>query len=126
MAKHIGLLLLLAVIVFGQSRLPPRFEDFPAPKGWKGPPVAIKLRNRSEALFRGPLLEAAREPPNFASHYRFTMWLCGSACLSGAIVDLATGDVIDPPQVRSSPAWVNFGLCRSAYSGSGVEVRADS
>ena len=124
--KHTELLLMLAVTVLGQDRLPQRFEDFPAPTGWKGRPVALRLRTRSEVFLRRPLLEAAREPPNFATHYRFTMWLCGWSCLSGAIVDLATGRVIDPPRVESNSPWLSFSLCQSAYSGSGVEVQANS
>jgi hypothetical protein len=126
MTKHVAFLLLPAVVVFGQDRLPPRFEDFPAPTGWKGRPVALRLRNSSDVLFGRPLLEAARERANFASHYRFTMWACGSACLSGAIVDLARGEIIGPPSVQRNPPWISFSLCRSAFSGSGVDVRVNS
>ena len=71
--KTTELLLMLAVTVLGQDRLPPRFEDFPTPTGWKGRPVTLSLRTRSEVFLRRPLLEAAREPPNFATHYRLNL-----------------------------------------------------
>jgi len=124
--KHVELLLIFAVTLFGQDHLPPRFEDFPAPTGWKGPPMALGLRARSDAIFLHPLLESARQAPNFATHYRFTQWLCGSTCLSGAIVDLATGWVIDPPPVQSNSQPARFSLCQSGLTGSGVEVRPNS
>lgn len=119
------LLLVSAAIALAQSH-PPRFEDFPAATDWKGPGAALKLTTRSERLFRTRLLQAAKEPPNFATHYRFTVWGCGSECASGAIIDLATGQVIAPPLAKSGGAWMSFSVCQSAYEGSGVEVRPDS
>lgn len=120
-----ALLLLSAVMVSAQNR-PPRFDDFPAPTDWKGPAAALKLTTGSERLFRTRLLKAAKAPPNFATHYRFTMWGCGSECASGAIVDLGTGRVIASPLGTSGNGWMRFNVCWSAIEGSGVEVRLDS
>jgi len=114
-----------AVMVSAQNR-PPRFEDFPAPTDWKGPAAVVTLTARSERVYRTRLLKAAKEPPNFATHYRFTIWGCGSECASGAIVDLATGQVIAPPLLKSGSAGMSFSVCQSAFEGSGVEVRLDS
>jgi hypothetical protein len=118
---RIALLLVSAVMLVAQNRAP-RFEDFPAPTDWKGPPTAVKLATRSERLFRTRLLQAANKPPNFATHYRFTMWGCGSECASGAIIDFATGQVIAPPLAER----MSFSVCQSAYEGFGVEVRPES
>jgi hypothetical protein len=117
---------LLASAVIGVAQNRPRFEDFPAPTDWKGQATALKLTTRSERLFRTRLLQAAKEPPNFATHYRFTIWGCGSECASGAVVDLATGQVIAPPLAKSGSGWMNFSVCQSAFEGFGVEVRPDS
>jgi hypothetical protein len=123
MMTRAAFLLVTGVIVLAQNG-PPRFEDFPAPIDWKESATAPTLTTRSERLFHTRLLQAAKEPPNFATHYRFTMWGCGSECASGAIIDLATGQVIAPPLVKSST--MSFSLCQSAYEGFGVEVRPDS
>jgi hypothetical protein len=117
-----ALLLASAVVVFAQNR-PPRFEDFPAPTDWKGLATPLKLTTRSERSYRTRLLQAAKQAPNFATHYRFTMWGCGSECASGAIVDLATGRVIAAPLAQRG---MSFSVCQSAYEGFGVEVRPDS
>jgi len=70
---------------------PPKFEDFPATEQWSGKSAAVKLTSRSETMFRTRLTEASLEKPNFAGHYRFAFWGCGSNCAAGAIVDLETG-----------------------------------
>jgi len=119
------LLLVVAVVAFAQTPSP-RFEDFPAPTEWAGPAVAPKLTTRAERLYRTRLMNAAKESPNFAGHYRFVEWGCGSECVSGAIVDLSTGRVIAPPLAESSTAVLHFSVCQSAYEGSGAEVRLDS
>jgi hypothetical protein len=118
-------LLLLALPLVGQSSAP-RFEDFPTPADWKGPAAILEIPTPSERLFRTRLLKAAQQPPNFATHYRFTAWGCGSECASGAIIDLATGRVIAPALATKGNPWANFSVCQSSYEGSGVEVRPDS
>jgi len=121
MLARLASLLVTISLALGQNALP-RFEDFPSPKDWKGPSTAPMLTTRAERSFRTRLLNAAKEPPNFSTHYRFTMWGCGSECASGAIIDLATGLVIPPPL---SPNGA-LSVCQSAYEGFGVEVRIDS
>ena len=118
--------LMLGITVLGQDRLPPRFEDFPAPIGWQGWSVVPRLETRSDAFLRRPILEAPHRSPNFATHYRLTVWSCGWFCLSGAIVDLATGRLIDPPRIQTNTARPSLSMCQSAYLGSGVEVRLNS
>lgn len=84
------------------------------------------LTSKPERRFRTRLLEAAKEQPNFAGHYRVTIWGCGSECASGAVIDLATGQVIAPPLSENTNAVMYFNVCPSAFEGSGVEVHVDS
>lgn len=98
----------------------PRFEDYPVPEAWLSKPARVKLTTRSERMFRTRLTNATKEPPNFAGHYRFTVWGCGSNCSSGALVDLDTGNVFSPP-LATGTGWMHFSLCQSAFENSGVE-----
>jgi hypothetical protein len=50
----------------------------------------VRASGDSEKLMDGP-------GPNFAGHYIVVTWGCGSQCVMGAIVDLKTGIVYDPP-----------------------------
>src|SRR5581483_628014 len=79
------------------KKAPPRFTDFPVAAVWQEKTVAVKIRRPSEKMFRTRLRDAARERPNFAGHYRFVIWGCGSECILGAIIDLRNGDVFSPP-----------------------------
>jgi hypothetical protein len=102
----------------------PRFEDYPASEIWRGTPAPLQLRLRSERTFRTRLNDADKEPPNFAGHYRFVTWGCGSECISGAIIDLRSGNVYSPPSAGDIP--IHFSVCQSAYENSGVDFRLDS
>jgi len=80
-----------------RSNTPPKFEDYPEREAWHGPPVPVRITSPPERLFRTQLREAAKQLPNFAGHYRFTFWGCGTRCAGGALVDLRTGSVFPPP-----------------------------
>ena len=122
---------MLAPFAAGQTAAPPaaqgsipRFQDFPSAPLFTGPASSPRLNTPSEREFRTRLTQAAQEPPNFAGRYRFTIWGCGAECISGAVIDLATGEVMSPPHAGSGkPA---FRICQSAYEGSGVEFRENS
>src|SRR6266849_397917 len=101
----------------------PRFEDYPVAEIWRGTPTPPKLTSRSERLYRTRLTDAAKELPNFAGHYRFTTWGCGSECISGAIIDLQSGNVYSPPSPGDT---AHFSVCQSAYEDSGVDFHLDS
>lgn len=82
--------------------------------------------SREERLFRTPLQEAAKQPPNFAGHFRFVSWGCGQNCSGGAVIDLRTGDVIQPPlakRVRGEEHWI---FCVSMFKNGGSEYRRES
>lgn len=105
------------------EKQPPRFEDYPVTEMWHGPVVPVSIQSRAERTYRTRLTTASKQPPNFAGHYRFTMWGCGSNCITGAVIDLATGQVIPLPP-DGSHAY--FSICQSAFEDSGVECHLDS
>jgi len=103
------------------AKHPPRFEDFPVTEKWTPPPAPIKLATATERMFRTRLTNSAKDPPNFAGHFRFAAWGCGANCISGALVDLQTGVVFPPPLVKVATGPMHFSVCQSAYENSGVE-----
>src|SRR5260370_35254711 len=79
------------------AKNPPRFEDFLVSEAWQRTAAPVKIMSRSEHLYRTRLTNAGKEPPNFAGHYRYVQWGCGSEGISGAVVDLRTGEEFSPP-----------------------------
>ena len=97
---RLALLSLTGVVIAADAQAPtklPTFEDYPAPRIWSGETAPLNLVLPSERMFKTRLAKAASEMPNFADHFRFTSWGCGSNCAAGAFVDLETGQVIPPP-----------------------------
>ncbi|MBX3245504.1 MAG: hypothetical protein KF685_13710 [Acidobacteria bacterium] len=94
------LFLFLAVQpLWGQTGEVPGFVDYPA-KVEKPRAKAVNLSSHKDArLFRTRLREGFREGPNFAGHYTIVIWGCGTACLSGAVIDMRTGRVYFPPEL---------------------------
>src|SRR5216684_6107452 len=104
----------------------PTFEDYPAPRIWSGKAAPLILVLPSERMFKTRLTQAASEAANFAGHFRFTSWGCGSNCAAGAFVDLETGHVIPPPLSSGTAGWDLWMFCWQAYQGAGVWTRPDS
>lgn len=79
------------------SEQPPRFEDYPAEKIYKGPVAPVNLSSHGKAkMFRTNLNEGASAGPNFAGHYTVVEWGCGTECVQLAIVDAKSGEVYFP------------------------------
>jgi len=109
------------------AKNPPKFEDFPAGETMHGTAASVKLSTRSERMFQTRLTKAAKEPPNFAGHYRIAYWGCGSNCSAAALVDLQTGEVFPPPLAKSNGnGWERWMLCTACFEGSGDEFHVDS
>jgi len=117
--------LCLGVLLTAQGNRP-RFEDYPASPLWAGPNAPIKLTSRAERMFRTRLSEASRQPPDFAGHFRFAGWGCGSVCAAGAIIDLTTGIVYQPPMGGRGTGWERWMYCGGVVDGPFVEYRPDS
>lgn len=81
----------------------------------------------SSATFQTRLTNAAKEPPNFAGHYRITYWGCGSFCSAGAVIDLQTGYVFPPPLAKlNGSGWERWIMCTASFEGSNDDFRIDS
>jgi hypothetical protein len=104
----------------------PRFEDYPVAENWHGNPAPVVITTRAERMFRTRLTEAGKQLPNFAGHYQFAIWGCGSECISGAIIDLETGKVFAPPLANEESGPMHFSVCQSAYENSAVDFRLPS
>jgi hypothetical protein len=75
----------------------PRFEDYPVREVYKGRPARVRLDSLKARMFRTMLREGARTGPNFAGHYTFVLWGCGTGCAQTAVVDARTGRVYFVP-----------------------------
>ena len=74
-----------------------KFEDFPVRELFQGKSAPVRLATREARQFRTRLTEASRQKPNFAGHYIFARWGCGSGCVQTAIIDAKTGRVFMVP-----------------------------
>ena len=127
------LILLLALPVPAQTgkgrksagRLP-QFTDYPVREKWRGPAAKVRLTTKSEHMFRTRLTDAAKEPPDFAGHYRIAGWGCGSACVATAIVNLKTGLVYPPPLAGKGEGWQRWMNCAAWLDDKPLEYRRDS
>src|SRR5579884_4240409 len=54
------------------SEMIPRFKDYPV-ELWHRRTVPPKIKSSDERLFRTKIANAAKEPPDFAGHYRFAI-----------------------------------------------------
>jgi hypothetical protein len=77
-------------------------------------------------MFRTQLLSGAKESPNFAGHYRFVGWGCGSICAAGAFIDLETGAVYPPPGGVGKSGWDRWIFAGGFVDGPIIEIRPDS
>jgi hypothetical protein len=87
------ILVLLSPVFAQETRVPPKFEDFPA-KSFVGRPATPKLRGWLRE-YRTRIREGAKLPANFAGHYSIVGWGCGTSCSVFVVVDQKTGEVYD-------------------------------
>lgn len=73
---------------------PPTFDHYTTTDTLTGPAAALDLAGDPDAArFRSQLGSA--KIANFAGHYAFVTWGCGTMCQSGALLDLRTGKSLD-------------------------------
>lgn len=77
----------------------PAFEAFPAEDIYDGKPAKPVLEPDDDPDSRDSraILDTANRKPDFAGHYTFALWSCGSSCFGAALVDARTGEVFDTP-----------------------------
>lgn len=62
---------------------------------YEGKPTKVDFSTYPEAkMFRTTITEQALKGPNFAGHYTFATWGCGTSCLMYAIIDSISGKVV--------------------------------
>lgn len=123
--RYFWLFILLPLVAASQSI--PQWQDFRVSTIWKGTNAPVKLARKDERMFRTRLTEAAKEPPDFAGHYRFVGWGCGSTCAAGALIDLQTGKVFPPPgRTGKETGWERWMFSGGIVDGNYLDVRPDS
>lgn len=75
------------------------FNDFKVDTNEKKQKAPIDFTSNKNALnFKTRLIdEYDSEEPNFAGHYSFVFWGCGTACQSSLLIDRNTGKIYDSP-----------------------------
>ncbi len=104
----------------------PRFEDYAVSEDWRGPAAPLRMTTRSERMFRTQLTRESKEPPDLAGHYKFAGWGCGSVCAAGAIIDLNTGLIYQPPLAGPKSGWEHWMFAGGPVDGPFVESRRSS
>ena len=70
---------------------------------------------------------SAQGKPDFAGHYVFAGWGCGSVCAAGALVDLKSGRIHPPPgRTNSDSGWSRWIFAGGFVDGPYLECRANS
>ena len=95
--KRISLLVLLFIVlsVNGQES----FEKYSVSYIYSGQMSPINLKsNRTARVYKTRISESYKQNGvNFAGHYSFVYWGCGSPCTGCAIIDVRTGKVYSGP-----------------------------
>lgn len=81
----------------------PQFAQFPSPV-YHGLVGRLDLSSPDAYQYRTRLRNGAQQPVNFAGHYQLVQWGCGADCLTGAIIDVLTGQVTFLPSVEFAPS----------------------
>lgn len=78
------------------------FEDFRVPAVDHNKRAGLDLKSNKHApMFRTRLREGyASDTANFAGHYTFVYWGCGSPCQSSLLIDRKTGKIYDAPEAN--------------------------
>jgi hypothetical protein len=110
---------------FEKCRLvtPSDLADKKAPKfaAYRVEPRGVSVRPKLDfssptaRTYRTLLRSEIAKGPNFAGHYRFVVWGCGSSCAMFAVVNLNTGRVIQADGF-SSVNTVNFDVDQKFFS----------
>ena len=95
----------LASFALAQARRPPRFEDLPVTRQYRGVPAHPDFStNSGSRRFHTRTTEGARAGPNFAGEWTIITWGCGTSCQSGLMVSARTGRIVDLPRPMSRGA----------------------
>ncbi len=71
------------------------FEKYKVDSIYRGKIHNVVLDTPADRLMRTVLRDYSREHRvDFAGHYKMALFGCGTACFSGAVIDVVTGQVI--------------------------------
>lgn len=121
----IAVLVITAGAVFAQDGFPddsvvsrknsPAFFTYREPV-YKGKAAAVKINSRYSRMFRTVLRESVKESGvNFAGHYTFAQWGCGTNCNQIAVIDVKTGQTYFTPGMLSIISGLNQSLEMAEY-----------
>jgi hypothetical protein len=77
----------------------PTFMQYKVAVSKAKPKPIIFNGNRNARMFRTRLGEALNGGVNFAGHFIFATWGCGTSCVQGSIIDTKTGVVYFPEEI---------------------------
>ena len=77
----------------------PKFSDYKVAVSKAAPKPVRFAGNKDARMFRTRLTEANDNGVNFAGHFVFAIWGCGTSCVSGAVIDTKTGVVYFPEEL---------------------------
>ncbi|MDR6829019.1 hypothetical protein J2X48_002934 [Bosea sp. BE271] len=96
-------------------RSPPgTFGEYPSAV-LPGPRTTPVLDTPEKRAYRTRLRAAANGRPNFGGKFAVAEWGCGTSCITGAIVDLQTGDVVFLPGTFSGWGLVDPNFKAAEY-----------
>jgi len=73
----------------------PKFIDYPVAHIYKGKHGPVKPEADDSPDFKWQLKQTLKGRVNFAGHYIVFTYDCGTACITGSIVDVISGEVVD-------------------------------
>ena len=86
--------LCIVAVTFAGPAFIYKFEDYPAKGTYKGTPAIVKITTKGDRMYRTVLREAAAKGPDFTGHYKVATWGCGSGCVTYAIIDSNSGEIL--------------------------------
>jgi hypothetical protein len=85
----------VALTSWARARGAPTFEAYAVPAAFTGKAALPRFATATGSRrFKTVLTAATEAGPNFAGHYTVAMWGCGSPCVSLAIIDAITGQIV--------------------------------
>lgn len=106
----------------GRSAGEPDFGDHRVEVSTAAPKPIRFEGNRDARMFRTRLREAWRGGVNFAGHFIYASWGCGTGCVQGAIIDTKTGIVYFPEELQG----MGFGFSDEPIPDEPIRFRKDS
>jgi len=94
----------------------PHFGSYAEKTIYKGKPAPVKIDSKYSRAYRTMLRESVKENGvNFAGHYTFATWGCGTGCNQIAVIDVKTGQTYFTPGMLSVVMGMSQSLDMTEY-----------